>query len=84
MPLKALSLKRDLFLGSAMEQGLKIAVVINKIDRPDERIDEVIGEVEDLFLEMATLLGKEDYDLDIPFYFASAKEGYAKISIRGK
>ena len=36
-----------------MEQGLKIAVVINKIDRPDERIDEVIGEVEDLFLEMA-------------------------------
>ncbi|MEC7183608.1 MAG: GTP-binding protein, partial [Bdellovibrionota bacterium] len=56
-------------LGKAMEQNLKIAVVINKIDRPDERIEEVIGEVEDLFLELATLLGKEDYDLDIPFYY---------------
>tara|TARA_B100000683_G_scaffold201857_1_gene195157 strand:- start:731 stop:2557 length:1827 start_codon:yes stop_codon:yes gene_type:complete len=68
-------------LGKAMEQNLKIAVVINKIDRPDERIEEVIGEVEDLFLELATLLGKEDYDLDIPFYYASAKEGYAKKSL---
>jgi GTP-binding protein len=65
-------------LTKAMEQDLKVAVVINKIDRPDERITEVIGEVEELFLELATLLGKEDYDLDIPFYFASAKEGYAK------
>ncbi|MEE2743385.1 MAG: GTP-binding protein, partial [Bdellovibrionota bacterium] len=68
-------------LTKAMEQNLKIAVVINKIDRPDERISEVIGEVEDLFLELATLLGKEDYDLDIPFYFASAKEGHAKANL---
>ncbi len=64
-------------LGKAMERGLKIAVVINKVDRPDERIDEVKVEIEDLFLDLATMLHIEDFDFDIPFIYASAKEGWA-------
>jgi GTP-binding protein len=68
-------------LTKAMEQDLKIAVVINKIDRPDERIAEVITDIEDLFLEIATMLDKEDFDLDVPIYYASAKEGYAMVKL---
>jgi len=64
-------------LQKAMEQNHKIAVVINKIDRPDERIEEVKNEIEDLFLEIATQLEMEDFDLDIPIIFASAKDGWA-------
>ena len=51
-----------------MEQGCKIAVVINKIDRPDRRIDEVVGEVEDLLLTLATELEIDDFDCDIPIF----------------
>lgn len=65
-------------LGKALERGIKIGVVINKIDRPDERIDEVKAEIDDLFLDLATFLDIEDYDFDIPVYYASAKEGFAK------
>ncbi len=68
-------------LSKAMERNIKIGVVINKIDRPDERIDEVIGEIEELFLELATILDKDDYDLDVPIYYASAKEGYAMKNV---
>ena len=64
-------------LQKAIEQKLKIAVVINKIDRPDERISEVKDEVEDLLLEIATILDVEDFDLDISFLYSSAKEGWA-------
>jgi GTP-binding protein len=65
----------------ALEQDLKIAVVINKIDRPDSRIDEVKEEIDDLFLDLATMLDKEDFDLDYPLFFASGKDGYAKKSL---
>ncbi len=68
-------------LTKAMEQGCKIAVVINKIDRPDRRIDEVVGEVEDLLLTLATELEIDDFDCDIPIFYASAKEGYAMTSM---
>lgn len=64
-------------LQKAMEQGLKIAVCINKVDRPDERIDEVESEIEELFLDLATMLEIEDYDLDIPILYSSAKQGWA-------
>lgn len=64
-------------LQKAMEQGIKIGVIINKVDRPDERIDEVKDEIEDLLIEMATALEIDDFDLDIPFIYASAKEGWA-------
>lgn len=64
-------------LQKAMEQNHKIAVVINKIDRPDERIEEVKEEIEDLFLELATQLEMEDFDLDIPILYSSARDGWA-------
>ena len=63
-------------LGTAMSQGLKPVVVINKIDRPMARIPEVELEIQDLFLEMAT----DAEQLDYPVVYASAKEGYAYVS----
>jgi GTP-binding protein len=66
-------------LHKAMQQGLKIAVIVNKIDRPDQRIEEVKGEIEDLFLELADELDLEDFDLDIPFIYSSAKLGWATL-----
>lgn len=64
-------------LQKAMEQGIKIGVMINKIDRPDQRYEEVQGEVEDLLLELVDLSGVEDYDFDIPFFYGSGRDGYA-------
>ncbi len=64
-------------LQKAIEQGIKIGVMINKVDRPDQRWEEVKGEVEDLLLELVDLAGVEDFDLDIPFFFGSGRDGYA-------
>lgn len=64
-------------LTKALERRLKIAVVINKVDRPDERISEVKDEIENLFLELVTMLDIHDYDLDIPMLYASGRSGFA-------
>lgn len=64
-------------LQKAMERGIKIGVIINKIDRPDQRIEEVKHDVESLFLEMADQLNITDFDLDIPVIYASARSGWA-------
>ena len=69
-------------LSKAFERGIKIAVIINKIDRPDKRIDEVKSEIEDLFLELASIINVEDFD--IPFLYSSAKEGWATDNINIK
>ena len=50
-------------------------VVINKIDRPGARPDEVIDEVIDLFID----LGADDDQIDFPVIFASSREGYASF-----
>jgi GTP-binding protein len=71
-------------LQKAMARGLKIGVLINKIDRPDERITEVIKDVEDLFIEMATMLEISDFDLDIPFFYACARDGWATVDPKVK
>ncbi len=71
-------------LEKALKQNLKVGVLINKIDRPDERIDEVKTEVEDLLLELASSLNIDDFDLDIPFLYASAKEGWATTKLGTK
>ena len=60
-------------LQQALRQGVIPMVVINKIERPEARALEVVGMVQDLFLELAT----ETTQLDFPILFASAREGYA-------
>jgi len=60
-------------LRRALKLGLKIIVVINKIDKKDARVDWVIGKVYDLFLDMATDMDQ----LDFPIYFAITKDGKA-------
>src|SRR5205814_8785300 len=49
-------------LRKALELGLHAIVVVNKIDRPNARLDEVVHETSDLFLDLAT----EDHQLDFP------------------
>jgi len=60
-------------LQQAMDRGLKPIVVINKIDREDSRIAEVIRLTQDLFLELAT----NAEQLDFPILYASGRDGYA-------
>jgi GTP-binding protein len=56
-----------------MEAHLKPIVVVNKIDRPDARIEEVLNEIFDLFIE----LGADDETAEFPYIFASGRDGYA-------
>ena len=60
-------------LKKAMEQGAKVIVVINKIDRENARPHKVLDMVFELFME----LGASDEQLDFPTIYASAKAGYA-------
>jgi len=64
-------------LRKAMEAGLKPVVVINKIDRPDERI----GEVEDLVLELFIELGATDDQINYPVLYCSSRAGVAKYKM---
>lgn len=65
-------------LSKALELNLKPIVVVNKIDRPDARPEEVIDEVLDLFIE----LGADDDQIDFPVVYASAREGIAKLNLK--
>jgi GTP-binding protein len=62
-------------LGKALRLGLRPIVVINKVDRPDQRAHAVHDEVFDLF----AALGASDAQLDFPTLFASAREGWATV-----
>lgn len=62
-------------LRKAIELGLPAIICINKVDRPDQRIDEVEDEVLDLFI---SLDADESY-LESPFVYASAKNGWASL-----
>ncbi len=64
-------------LKKALEQKLKPIVVINKIDRPDRRVDDVYDEVLELFME----LDADDEQLDFPAVYCAAREGIAKLSM---
>ncbi len=64
-------------LRKALELKLPVIVCVNKIDRPEARPDEVIDEVLELFLDLEA----DDAQLDCPFVFASAKGGYATLSL---
>lgn len=63
-------------LRKALGLKKKVVVVVNKIDRPGARPDEVIDEVLDLFIE----LGAEEDQLDFPVVYASAKDGYSSLN----
>jgi GTP-binding protein len=64
-------------LMKALEANLKPIVLINKIDRPDARPQEVLNEVYDLFID----LGAHEDQLDFPVLYAVAKNGVAKTSL---
>jgi len=59
-------------LSKALAQGLKPIVIINKVDRPDGRPDEVIDEVFDLFVS----LDATDEQLDFPIMYAAGRDGW--------
>jgi len=61
-------------LKKALELDLSIIVCINKIDRPEARAEEVIDEILELLMDLEAT----DVQLDCPFLFASARNGYAK------
>ena len=64
-------------LQKALELQLPVIVCINKIDRPEARPLEVIDEVLELFIE----LDANEEQLDCPFVFASAKQGFATLDL---
>ncbi len=64
-------------LRQALRQSVNPLVVINKIDRPEARVEEVVDMVQDLFLEVATTAEQLDY----PVLYASARQGYATTSL---
>jgi GTP-binding protein len=67
-------------VGKALAQGLRPILVVNKIDRAERREDEVLNEVFDLLVN----LGANDYQLDFPVVYASAKEGTASLNAHGE
>ncbi len=64
-------------LMKALEAKLPPVVVINKIDRPDARVQEVLNEVYDLFID----LDAEEDQLDFPVVYTNAKAGIAKLDV---
>ncbi len=64
-------------LKKALELSLPVVVCVNKIDRPEARPAEVVDEILELFID----LDADESQLDSPFLFASAKEGFAKTSL---
>ncbi|MBR2902555.1 MAG: translational GTPase TypA [Clostridia bacterium] len=64
-------------LRKALAMGLKIVVVVNKIDRPEADPVKVVDEVLDLFIE----LGADEDQLEFPVVYASARDGYALANL---
>ena len=64
-------------LGKALAQGLRPIVVINKVDRPDGRPDEVVDEVFDLFVS----LDARPEQLDFPILYASGRDGWCATEL---
>ena len=65
--------------GKALNLGLRPIVVINKVDRPDQRADAVLDEIFDLFVA----LDADENQLDFPVLYASAKQGWAATEPEG-
>ena len=67
-------------LKKALSLNLKPIVVVNKIDRPEARPDEVVDEILELFIE----LGADDDQLEFPVVYASSREGFAVCDLGGE
>jgi GTP-binding protein len=64
-------------LRKALESGLPVILVVNKVDRPDARITEVVDEVYELFLD----LDATDEQIEFPIVYTNAKAGWASLSM---
>ncbi len=64
-------------LKKALEMGLKIIVVINKIDKKNAQIDTVLNEISDLFLDLA----QDESQLDFPVFYAIGREGKSWVDM---
>src|SRR5665648_178132 len=62
-------------LRKALEARLPVILVVNKVDRPDARIDEVIDEIYELFLD----LDADESQIDFPIVYTNAKAGRASL-----
>src|SRR6202451_3645539 len=60
-------------LRKALQARLPVVLVVNKVDRPDARIDEGVHEVEELFLD----LDADEHQIDFPILFSNARAGWA-------
>ncbi|MFI9816959.1 translational GTPase TypA [Saccharothrix variisporea] len=67
-------------LRKTLAAGLPVILVVNKVDRPDARISEVVEEAHDLLLDLATEVGADDSVLDLPVVYASARAGRASLN----
>ena len=66
-------------LSKALKQGLKPIVIINKLDKSDQRANEVLDETFDLFVS----LDAKEEQLDFPVLYASGRSGWASKEING-
>ena len=64
-------------LRKTLEKRLPVVLVINKVDRPDARIKEVVEEVENLFLD----LDADEHQISFPILYASARQGWASLDV---
>ena len=62
-------------LRKALEARLPVILVVNKVDRPDARIDEVVNEVYELFLD----LDADEKQIDFPILYCNAKAGWSSL-----
>jgi GTP-binding protein len=66
-------------LRKALQARLPVILVVNKVDRPDSRIDEVVHEVEELFLD----LDADEHQIDFPIVYCVARDGRATMERPG-
>jgi len=62
-------------LGKALDAGLPVILVVNKVDRPDARIGEVVDEVYELFMD----LGADGDQIEFPIVYTNGKDGWASL-----
>src|SRR6185312_415772 len=62
-------------LQKALKQGLKVILVVNKVDRPDARVQEVVNQAFDLFID----LGASEAQANFPIVYACARQGWCTL-----